>query len=111
MSSNDSHYDAYNARFEKRFGDKAPGIYVKFSTFLIARLTRVEFSTRFQDYNELHLQCVEMLREGATLNDTLMREYQEAAAWLAIDPPNLNDLFRGEMGAVPGGETHARWKP
>ena len=70
MPSKDSHYDAYDARFVKRFGDKAPGTYVKFGSFLIARLTPADFTIRFQDYNELHLQCVEMLREGATLNDT-----------------------------------------
>jgi hypothetical protein len=94
----DAAYDAYLARFHECFGDKPEGAFVKFGKHMVQKLTRSEFPARLDDYLQMHTACKKMLVSGQTISDDLMLEYDEAAAWLAIQAPNLLEMFRGEVG-------------
>lgn len=88
----------YNQRFEQAFGDKPTGAYAKFGRHMVKRLDRAEFEGRITSYTELHAACKHMLDGGSTISDTLVLEFQEAAAWVAVQAPDLYAMFRGEMG-------------
>lgn len=88
----------YNARFEKAHGDKPIGTYAKFGKHMIKRLDRAEFEARIDTYVQLHAACKRMLDGGSTISDALVLEFQEAAAWVALQPPDVYGMFRGEMG-------------
>lgn len=94
----DNAYEAYLSRFGERFGDKEPGAFVKFEKHMVQKLSREEFPPRLEQYLELHRTCKEMLATGATINDALVLEFDEAAAWLAIQAPDMMQMFSGEMG-------------
>ena len=91
-------YNAYLARFRERFGDKSDGTFVKFENTMVQKVTRTQFGQRLQDYLQIHTACKRVLDNGATISDDLMLEFQERAAWVAIEAPNLLDMFRGEVG-------------
>ena len=92
-------WSSYQQRFHRRFGeDKAPGAYVRFRKHMIQRLDRQGFEPRLANYLEWHQECKEALESGATINEALILEFEEAAAWLAIEPPRVLDMFQGELG-------------
>lgn len=101
-------YDAYEARFSTQFGDKAVGAFVKFGSHMVQKLATDDFMKRLEGYLSMHGAVREILESGSTISDVVMLEYDEAAAWIAIQAPNLLDLFKGELGdpgvALGGGE-------
>ena len=94
----DTAYASYVARFESRFGPKEPGAFAKFGNAMIQRLSRDEFPKRLEQYLYWHKECKRLLGSGSTISDALVLEFEDASAWLAIDPPNILELFSGEMG-------------
>jgi len=92
-------WQSYETRFQNRFGDeKSPGDYVKFGKHMIQRLDRQTFEARLEDYVRWHQECKTSLESGTTISDALILEFEEAAAWIALQPPNVLDMFKGEMG-------------
>jgi len=94
----DTAYDAYLRRCAERFGDKPDGAFVKFGKHMVQKLTAEEFGERLQHYLDLHATCRNMLKTGSTINDALVLEFDEAAAWIAIQAPDLLKMFSGEIG-------------
>ena len=91
-------YQAYQARFSERFGDKPVGAFVKFGSHMVQHLAQAEFGERLNDYLGLHGAVKRILEDGSTISDVVMLEYDEAAAAICIQAPNLLDLFKGELG-------------
>ncbi|MEM6958527.1 MAG: hypothetical protein AAF411_16965 [Myxococcota bacterium] len=91
-------YASYVARFEDRLGPKPAGAFAKFGKTMIQRLTREDFPPKLENYLHWHSECKRLLGSGATISDALVLEFEEASAWLAIDPPNILELFSGELG-------------
>jgi hypothetical protein len=91
-------YDAYLERFRERFGKKPEGAFVKFHKHMVQKLTRKAFPPKLRHYLELHATCKQMLKTGATINDAVVLEFDEAAAWLAIEAPDMLKMFSGEIG-------------
>lgn len=91
-------FEKYNARFEKAYGQKPVGAYVKFGRHMISRLEPLEFQQRLDTYVQLHAACKRMLDGGSTISDALVLEFDEAAAWVAVQAPDLYAMFQGEMG-------------
>lgn len=91
-------YDAYLERFRAQYGDKPEGAFVKFDKHMIQKLSRADFPRRLEQYLELHATCKEMLNTGATINDAVVLEFDEAAAWLVIQAPDMLQMFSGEIG-------------
>ena len=91
-------YDSYLARFDQRFGDKPQGAFVKFGRHMVQKLDRDSFRPRVEHYLSLHAACKRMLKTGATISDAVVLEFEEAAAWVAIEAPNLLEMFDGELG-------------
>lgn len=94
----DTAHGAYIQRFEQAFGDKPAGAFVKFGRHMVRKLTREEFAPRIERYLLLHQTAGRMLQTGATINDALVLEFDEAAAWIAIEAPDMLSLFSGEIG-------------
>ncbi|MCA9581086.1 MAG: hypothetical protein KC416_04785, partial [Myxococcales bacterium] len=88
-------YEAYLARFKDRFGDKKAGDFVKFGKHMVEKLDRPNFVRWLRRYMELHGNANQMLKDGATINEALVLDFQEASAWVAIEAPNLMEMFRG----------------
>jgi hypothetical protein len=95
-------YDAaflmYTQRFAERFGDRAEGAFVKFGKHMVKNLARPEFERRLDTYVRLHKACKKMLESGSTISDALVLDFDESAAWIAVEAPNVHSMFRGEMG-------------
>jgi len=92
-------WQSYETRFHNRFGDdKAPGDYVKFGKHMVQRLDRQVFEARLEDYVRWHQECKTALESGTTISDALILEFEEAAAWIALEPPKVLDMFKGELG-------------
>ncbi len=92
-------WQSYETRFRNRFGDdKTPGDYVKFGKHMVQRLDRQAFEARLEDYVSWHQECKSSLESGATISDALILEFEEAAAWIALEPPKVLDMFKGELG-------------
>ncbi|MAQ18232.1 MAG: hypothetical protein CMN30_25980 [Sandaracinus sp.] len=92
-------WESYGERFRKRFGDdKSPGSYVRFNKHMVQRLDRAAFEQRLEDYVSWHQECKSALASGSTISDALILEFEEAAAWIALDPPNVLEMFAGELG-------------
>ncbi len=94
----DAAYEAYLQRFRETHGDKPDGAFVKFDRHMVQKLAREPFEPRLRHYLELHTTCKQMLSTGATINDAVVLEFHEAAAWLAIEAPDMMSMFSGEMG-------------
>ncbi len=95
----DTAFSSYNSRFESSFGQgKAPGDFVKFGNHMIQRLSVGEFPDRLENYLSWHRECKKLLGSGHTISDALVMEFEEASAWLIIEPPRILDLFSGELG-------------
>lgn len=88
----------YNARFETSVGNKPVGSYAKFDRYMIKRLDREEFQRRLDTYVQLHAACKRMLDGGSTISDALVHDFEEAAAWVAVEAPDIYAMFRGEIG-------------
>jgi hypothetical protein len=93
-------YAKYERRFAKSVGDKPVGAYAKFRRTMVQRLSAEEFPPRLDDYVRLHGACKAMLESGATIVDVLVHEFEEAAAWVAVQSPDVYAMFRGEIGRV-----------
>jgi hypothetical protein len=91
-------FEKYNTRFDRAFGPKMPGSYAKFGRTMIKRLLREEFDARLNTYVSLHAACKRMLDGGSTISDALVHEFEEAAAWVAVQAPDVYSMFKGEMG-------------
>lgn len=88
----------YNQRFEKALGDRSIGAYVKFGKFMVKRLDRPEFDEKLDSYVQLHAACKRMLDGGSTISDALVHDFDESAAWVAVEAPDVYAMFRGEIG-------------
>lgn len=91
-------YECYEDRFVAKFGKQPVGAFVKFGNYLVQRLGVQEFDERLGTYLDIHGECRRLISTGATINDAVMMEFEEAAAWVAIQAPNLLDMFQGELG-------------
>jgi hypothetical protein len=88
----------YVERFADKFGPREPGAFVKFGKHMVTRLDEGAFKTRLDDYVRLHKACKKMIESGSTISDALVLDFVEAAAWVAVEAPNIHSMFRGEMG-------------
>ncbi|MEM6962571.1 MAG: hypothetical protein AAF550_12650 [Myxococcota bacterium] len=95
-------FRAYETRFARRFGDRSVGTYVKFGTYLVTRLDRKSFGERLSSYMTVHQTVRRVLEDGTTISDALAFEFRERAAWIAMDAPNLLELFSGDVGDAQG---------
>ncbi len=93
-----SAFEKYNDRYEQALGDKPVGAYAKFGKYMVKRLDRAEFDGRLDSYVKLHAACKRMLDGGSTISDALVHDFDEAAAWVAVQAPDVYAMFRGEMG-------------
>ncbi|MGB0678569.1 MAG: hypothetical protein ACPGUV_02785 [Polyangiales bacterium] len=93
----DAAFAEYLKRFDARFSDRAEGTFVKFGHTLIQKLNRDEFEERLQNYVTMRQRCREMLESGATISDAVTLDYEEAAAWIALEAPNLLELFSSDV--------------
>lgn len=91
-------FDMYLERFTQRFGQREPGAFVKFGKHMVTRLDAGAFKPRLEEYVRLHKACKRMLDQGSTISDALVLDFVEAAAWVAVEAPNIHAMFRGEMG-------------
>ncbi|MCB9598524.1 MAG: hypothetical protein H6719_37765 [Sandaracinaceae bacterium] len=91
-------FTKYNERYETALGDRPPGTYAKFGKFMVKRLERPEFDDRLDAYVQLHAACKRMLDGGSTISDALVHDFDEAAAWVAVQAPDVYAMFRGEIG-------------
>ena len=94
----DQAYKHYLDRFASAFGDKPLASFVKFGKHLVQKLSRKDFEDRFSRYLRLQDVCKRMLTEGTTISDAIVLDYEEACAWIALEAPNLYQMFRGELG-------------
>lgn len=91
-------FASYEARFLAACGDKPPGAFVKFGNHMVQRLSRKDFDERLESYLRWHEECRKLLGSGATISDVLVMEFDEAAAWLILEAPNVLEMFSGEVG-------------
>ena len=94
----DQAFSGYEARFTERFGDRAPGAFVKFGKHMVHRLDGADFPRRLDDYVRLHAACKRMIETGSTISDALVLDFVESASWIAIEAPDMYRMFRGELG-------------
>ncbi|MGE0789285.1 MAG: hypothetical protein AB7S26_26665 [Sandaracinaceae bacterium] len=91
-------FEKYNGRYAEHLGDRPVGAYAKFNKHMIKRLDRGEFNEHLDKYVQLHGACKRMLDGGSTISDALVHDFEEAAAWVAVEAPDLYSMFRGEIG-------------
>ncbi|HJL14552.1 MAG TPA: hypothetical protein RMH99_02780 [Sandaracinaceae bacterium LLY-WYZ-13_1] len=91
-------FEKYNTRFDRALGEKPVGTYAKFNKHMIKRLDREEFRERLDTYVQLHAACKRMLDGGSTISDALVHDFEEAAAWVAVEAPDIYAMFKGEIG-------------
>lgn len=91
-------YRMYLDRFTAKFGERPEGAFVKFGRHMVRKLTREEFPSKLAHYVKLHRACKKMLDSGSTISDALVLDFDEAAAWVAVQAPNVMAMFRGEIG-------------
>src|SRR5690349_21561888 len=94
----DAAYAMYEERFAEKFGARPPGAFVKFGRHMVKHLDALEFQRRIEAYVRLHRACKKMLETGSTISDALVLDFDEAAAWVAVQAPNVHAMFKGEMG-------------
>lgn len=91
-------YGMYEERFVERFGPRPAGAFVKFGRHMVKHLDQKEFAQRIDGYVRLHRACKKMIETGSTISDALVLDFDEAAAWVAVQAPNIHAMFTGEMG-------------
>lgn len=94
----ESAFTMYQARFAEKFGEKPDGSFVKFGKHMTKKLSSDEFPRRLDAYVSLHQACKRMLDGGATISDALVLDFEEAAAWVSVQAPNILAMFKGEIG-------------
>lgn len=94
----DAGYRLYLDRFHVRFGEQPEGAEVKLEEYPIHKLSRKEFAERLDHYLVAHAACKKMIAGGSTISEPVAVSFQLAAAWIAIEPPNVLGMFRGEIG-------------
>ena len=90
----------YLARFADRYGDKGPGAYVKFGKHMVQRLDREHFVKRLDQFIEMHEACGDMIGGRSTISDAIVLEFDEAAAWICLETPDMIHLFDGELPSL-----------
>jgi len=78
-------YRRYLARFEAKVGTSEFGAYAKHNGRLIKKLTYDEFESRLVEYQEVDRAYKEILANGDTINDVLVKVLRERADELLID--------------------------
>ncbi len=78
-------YTRYLARFEGKVGTSEFGAYAKHNGRLIKKLTYDEFEERLGEYREVDRAYKEILANGDTINDVLVKVLRERADELLID--------------------------
>lgn len=101
-NDNSEAYESYVARFDSMFNARPEGAFVKFGHVLVRKLGRPEFDARLEAFLRVRERCKRMIESGATISDAIALDFEEAAAWLAVETPNLLELFHGEVGADGG---------
>lgn len=94
----DAGFRMYTERFAERFGERPAGAFVKFGRHMVKSLDARDFKERIDAYVRLHRACKRMLETGSTISDALVLDFDEAAAWVSVQAPNVHAMFRGEMG-------------
>lgn len=94
----DTAFNFYLERFRRTFGAVDARTTVKFHEQSIRLLSREEFEACLSRYLDVHAACKSMIDEGSTMNDAVITELREVAAWIALDPPDMLAMFRGELG-------------
>ena len=90
-------YTKYVERFDRRFGERSVGAFVKFGRAMVQKLAPADFKKRLDEYVRLHRACKRMIETGSTISDALVLDFQDAAAWVVVEAPNIHAMFRGEM--------------
>ena len=91
-------WKSYLARFAKHFGERHPGAFVKFGNHMVQKLQRDDFEDRLRQYIRFHRECQRVLASGGTINDVIVLEFDEAAAWLCLEAPDLLEIFQEDLG-------------
>src|SRR5678815_2665670 len=91
-------YQLYLDRFRTRFGERPEGAFVRMAKHMVQKLSAKDFAGRLDHYVVMHAACKKMMEGGTTISDATVHEFDEAAAWIAIQAPNLLDMFKGELG-------------
>lgn len=78
-------YTRYLARFEAKVGTSEFGAYAKHNGRLIKKLTYDEFEERLGEYQEVDKAYKEILANGDTINDVLVKVLRERADELIIE--------------------------
>ena len=78
-------YRRYLARFEAKVGTSEFGAYAKHNGRLIKKLTYDEFESKLGEYQEVDKAYKEILANGDTINDVLVKVLRERADELLID--------------------------
>ena len=94
----DAAYKLYLDRFRARFGEKPEGSFVRMGKHMVQKLSAADLRARLDHYVVMHAACKRMLESGSTISDATVLEFDEAAAWIAIQAPNLLEMFSGELG-------------
>ena len=94
----ESGFRMYLERFVEKFGERPDGSFVKFGRHMVRKLMVAEFEPKLVHYVRMHAACKKMLETGSTISDALVLDFDEAAAWVAVQAPNIHAMFRGEMG-------------
>jgi hypothetical protein len=71
---------------------------VQLENIPITKLGKTEFRERLDTYLTAHAACKKMISGGSTISEPVAVAFQIAAAWLAIEPPDVLGMFRGELG-------------
>jgi len=78
-------YRRYLARFEAKVGTSEFGAYAKHNGRLIKKLTYDEFESKLGAYQAVDKAYREILANGDTINDVLVKVLRERADELLID--------------------------
>ncbi len=78
-------YRKYLDRFESELGACELGTYQKRRGRLIKKLTFDEFSARWAEWQEMSRAYAEIIRNGDTINDVLVRVMRERCDELLLD--------------------------
>jgi hypothetical protein len=78
-------YRRYLERFEARVGTSDFGAYAKVNGRLIKKLTYDEFETRLGEFREVDKAYAEILANGDTINDVLVKVLRERSDELLLE--------------------------
>jgi len=78
-------YRRYLERFDAKVGSSDFGAYAKHNGRLIKKLTYDEFETKLGEYHEVDRAYREILANGDTINDVLVKVLRERSDELLLD--------------------------